>query len=98
MTAGSTVCSGVFCAYERPQAESNAKNAAIILECMTASDSLGWQAAGFLPPPLSPVSQPPPAASLIFDIASSMVKLFGFWTAGKSLNVSANFPATAWTA
>jgi hypothetical protein len=40
----------------------------------------------------------PAAASLIFFMASSIVKLLGRWTAGNSLNVSANFAASAWTA
>ena len=37
----------------------------------------------------------PLAASLIFAIASSIVNEFGRWTAGKSLNVSANLAAAA---
>ena len=37
----------------------------------------------------------PLAASDIFAIASSMVKLSGFWTGGNSLKVSANFAAAA---
>ena len=40
----------------------------------------------------------PPPASLILVSASSTVNVFGFCTAGNSLNVSANFPATACTA
>ena len=40
-------------------------------------------------------SQLEPAASLIAFSASSTVKVFGFCTAGKSLNVAANFAAPA---
>ena len=38
----------------------------------------------------------PEWASASFEIASSMVKLFGFWIGGKSLNVAANADAAAW--
>jgi hypothetical protein len=36
--------------------------------------------------------------SLIFSTASSIVKLFGFWIGGKSLNVSVHLPIIAWAA
>ena len=36
----------------------------------------------------------PEAASRIFAIASSMVKVFGFWIGGKSLKVAAHWPIT----
>ena len=56
-------------------------------------------------PPKLPIDSPQlarpqlaPEASLIFASASSTVKLLGFCTAGNSLNVSANFAATACTA
>jgi hypothetical protein len=38
------------------------------------------------------------AISLIFSTASSIVKLFGFWIGGKSLNVSVHLPIIAWAA
>ena len=38
-------------------------------------------------------AHPPPPPADILAIASSMVKLFGFWTAGNSLKVSVNFAA-----
>ena len=43
-------------------------------------------------PPGGP-RQPPAAALCIALIASSIVKVFGFWIGGKSLNVAANWPA-----
>jgi hypothetical protein len=39
--------------------------------------------------------QSAPAVSRIFSTASSIVKLFGFWIGGKSLNVSAHLPKIA---
>src|SRR5262245_38336357 len=45
------------------------------------------------PVPASQGQCPAPlAASGIFSIAWSMVKVFGFWTGGNSLKVSRNFP------
>jgi len=47
--------------------------------------------------PAAPSAQwlPLLAMSDIFAMASSMVNVLGFWIAGKSLKVSANFPAAA---
>ncbi len=48
-----------------------------------------------MPAAPSPQWLPLLAMSDIFAMASSMVNVFGFCIAGKSLKVSANFPATA---
>ena len=54
-------------------------------------DALRRAAVGSPPGGLRSVARS--AASVIFAMASSMVKVFGFWTGGNSLKVSANFAA-----
>src|SRR5262252_8856057 len=77
------------CLHWPPVAGSSSRQAHQVPSKWAARASAGEPALRFS----TPNQLAPLVASLIFFIASSMVKVFGFCTAGNSLKVSANLAA-----